>query len=147
MSSMGFLWMWQWSGYIAWIGLAQDRDRWQTLVSAVMNLWVPWNAGSFFTSCKTVSFSRRTLHVGVSKYDSAYSRSMLAIPLSNMIPNSEMSEKIAWEIFHRLYGSWYWVLMGCYVHNIWRVRELMVSGEYIRILVLFFTILFQVSAS
>ena len=24
-----------------WIHLAQDRDRWQTLVNAVMNLWVP----------------------------------------------------------------------------------------------------------
>jgi len=24
-----------------WIGLAQDRDRWQRLVSAVMNLRVP----------------------------------------------------------------------------------------------------------
>jgi len=28
-------------GYVDWIGLAQDRDRWQTLVSAVMNLRVP----------------------------------------------------------------------------------------------------------
>ena len=28
-------------GYMDWIGLAQDRDRWQTLVSAVMNLRVP----------------------------------------------------------------------------------------------------------
>jgi len=27
--------------YIDWIGLAQDRDRWQMLVSAVMNLRVP----------------------------------------------------------------------------------------------------------
>ena len=27
--------------YIDWIGLAQDRDRWWTLVSAVMNLRVP----------------------------------------------------------------------------------------------------------
>ena len=27
--------------YMDWIGLAQDRDRWWTLVSAVMNLWVP----------------------------------------------------------------------------------------------------------
>jgi len=27
-------------GYMAWIGLAQDRDRWRTLVSAVMNLRV-----------------------------------------------------------------------------------------------------------
>ena len=26
---------------VDWIGLAQDRDRWQTLVSAVMNLRVP----------------------------------------------------------------------------------------------------------
>jgi len=29
------------SGYMDWIGLAQDRDRWRTLVSAVMNLRVP----------------------------------------------------------------------------------------------------------
>ena len=28
-------------GYMDWIGLAQDRDSWRTLVSAVMNLWVP----------------------------------------------------------------------------------------------------------
>ena len=29
------------SGYMDWIGLAQDRDRWRTVVSAVMNLRVP----------------------------------------------------------------------------------------------------------
>jgi hypothetical protein len=28
-------------GCVDWIGLAQDRDRWRVLVSAVMNLWVP----------------------------------------------------------------------------------------------------------
>jgi len=28
-------------GYMDWIGLAQDRDRWRTLVSAVMNLRFP----------------------------------------------------------------------------------------------------------
>jgi len=28
-------------GYMDWIGLAQERDSWRTLVSAVMNLWVP----------------------------------------------------------------------------------------------------------
>ena len=28
-------------GYMDWIGLAQDRDRWRTLLSAVMNLRVP----------------------------------------------------------------------------------------------------------
>ena len=27
--------------YMDWIGLAQDRDRWRTLVSAVTNLRVP----------------------------------------------------------------------------------------------------------
>jgi len=27
-------------GYMDWIGLAEDRDRWRTIVSAVMNLRV-----------------------------------------------------------------------------------------------------------
>ena len=33
-----------------WIGLALDRDRWRTLVSAVMNLLGPLNEGNFLTS-------------------------------------------------------------------------------------------------
>jgi len=53
-------------GYMDWIGLAQDRDRWRSLVSAVMNLLVPRNSGNFLTSCKPVSCSRRILHRGVS---------------------------------------------------------------------------------
>ena len=28
-------------GYMDWIGLAQDRDSWRTLVSAVMKLRIP----------------------------------------------------------------------------------------------------------
>jgi hypothetical protein len=30
--------------------MVQERDRWQDLVDAVMNLWVPHNAGNFMTS-------------------------------------------------------------------------------------------------
>jgi hypothetical protein len=32
-------------GDVDWIGLAKDRNRWRTLVSSVLNLWVPRNAG------------------------------------------------------------------------------------------------------
>jgi hypothetical protein len=28
-------------GFMDWIALAQDRDSWWTLVTAVINLWVP----------------------------------------------------------------------------------------------------------
>jgi hypothetical protein len=56
------------SGCEDWIGLAQDRDRWRALVSAMRNLRGPYNAGNFLTSCKPVSFSRGSLLHGVSKY-------------------------------------------------------------------------------
>jgi hypothetical protein len=34
-------------GDMAWIKLAQDRNRWRALVNAVMNLRVSLNAGEF----------------------------------------------------------------------------------------------------
>ena len=50
-----------------WIELAQARGRWRVHVNALMNLRVPYNAGNFLTSCKPVSFTRRTLLHGVSE--------------------------------------------------------------------------------
>jgi len=40
----------KWDGVMDWIDLAQRSDRWWALVSAVMNLRVPQNAGDFLTS-------------------------------------------------------------------------------------------------
>jgi hypothetical protein len=37
-------------GGVHWIEMAQDRDRWRALVTAVMNLREPQNAGNFLTS-------------------------------------------------------------------------------------------------
>jgi hypothetical protein len=37
-------------GIMDWIDLAQDRDRWRALISAVMNFRVLQTAGNFLTS-------------------------------------------------------------------------------------------------
>ena len=37
-------------GGVDWIDLGQDTDRWRAVVSAVMNLRVPQNAGNFLIS-------------------------------------------------------------------------------------------------
>jgi len=52
-------------GGIDRIDVAQDRVRWRVLVNAVMNLRVLQNAENFLTSCKSISFSRRTVLHGV----------------------------------------------------------------------------------
>jgi hypothetical protein len=33
-----------------WINLAKERDRWRALLNAIINHWVPQNAGKFLTS-------------------------------------------------------------------------------------------------
>ena len=40
-------------GNLEWIELAWDKNRWRSVVNAVMNLRVPYNLGNFLTSCRT----------------------------------------------------------------------------------------------
>jgi hypothetical protein len=48
-------------GGLDWIDLPQVRDRWWALVSGVMNLRVPYNAGNFLTGRGIVNFLGRIL--------------------------------------------------------------------------------------
>jgi hypothetical protein len=49
---------------VNWIHLAQDGVWWLALVNMIMNLWVPYKVGNFFTEC-IIIFSSRTLLHGV----------------------------------------------------------------------------------
>jgi hypothetical protein len=44
-----------WDG-VDWIDPAEDREQWRALVSTVMNLRVPQNAGKFLDSYTTGGF-------------------------------------------------------------------------------------------
>jgi hypothetical protein len=46
-------------GSTDWIDLAQDREQWRALVSTVLNIRVPLNAGKFLKSWTIGGFSRR----------------------------------------------------------------------------------------
>jgi hypothetical protein len=50
----------EWEG-VDWIDLAQDINKWRTLVVPVMNLQVPYNTGSFLSRRGTIRFSRTLL--------------------------------------------------------------------------------------
>ena len=49
-----------WTG----LGWSKYRDRWRKLVSAVVNLRVPLNAGNFLTSCKPLASQEPWKSVG-----------------------------------------------------------------------------------
>jgi hypothetical protein len=40
----------KWDAGMDWFDLAQDEDRWRSLVNTVMNLRIPYNAENFLTS-------------------------------------------------------------------------------------------------
>jgi hypothetical protein len=78
-------------GSTNWIYLSQDSDRWTAVVSAVMNLQLPENAGNFLTSSEPVSFSRRTLLHGRSKL-------AIQILIRGFNATDEIYKKISMEI-------------------------------------------------
>jgi hypothetical protein len=48
------------SSVVEWIDLAQDKYKRRALVNAVMNLWVPKNAGKLPSVCTTCGLSSGT---------------------------------------------------------------------------------------
>jgi hypothetical protein len=55
-----------WGG-VDWIDVAQDRDKWGALVSAVMNLWVQYDTGKLLSGYTTGGLSSSDQLHGVSQ--------------------------------------------------------------------------------
>ena len=51
-------------GFVDWIILAQNRDRWRALVNTALNLEFPYNANNFLRSSGTLSFSSWYMRYG-----------------------------------------------------------------------------------
>jgi hypothetical protein len=51
-------------GDVDWIGLAMERNRWRAVVSSVLNLRVPWNAGKLSSGLTSSGLSSSAqLHI------------------------------------------------------------------------------------
>ena len=47
------------------MNVAPDKNKWRAVVSTVINIWVPQNAGNFLSARGTVPFSKRVLLHGI----------------------------------------------------------------------------------
>jgi hypothetical protein len=55
---------------VDWINLGKDKAQWQAVVNTVMDLWVPYKMGNFFTIWAAVCLLSVVLH-GVSSIAAA----------------------------------------------------------------------------
>ena len=113
----------KWNGGMDLIDLAQDRDRWRSVVNAVMNIWVLQNAGNFLLAQDLLA--SQELVNKLLAYSPHHLVSLIPVMRKSIRTDRLAANLLRWAPYllyywvrvrneHNIPRCWYWSGPGCW---------------------------------